>query len=70
MSSLKQNKLSVSEYMREFERLLLRSGIHETEEQTMARFLNGLNPLVAKKVKIQTYFTLDDVCKLALKVEK
>jgi len=70
MFSLKQNNLSVSEYMREFEQLLLRSGMHEPQEQTVARFLNGLNPLIARKVEIQTYFTLDDVCKLALKVEK
>ena len=68
--SLKQNNMSVGEYMREFEQLLFRGGIHEPQEQTMARFLNGLNPLIARKVEIQTYFTLDDVCKLALKVEK
>ena len=36
----------------------------------MARFLNGLNPLIARKVDLQTYFTLDDVFKIALKVEK
>ena len=36
----------------------------------MARFLNRLNPLIARKVELQTYFTLDDVFKLALKVEK
>jgi len=70
MFSLKQNNLSVSEYMREFEQLLLRSSSHELQEQTVARFLNGLNPLFAKKVEIQTYFTLDDVCMIALKVEK
>jgi len=62
--------MSVGEYMREFEQLLLRGGIHEPQEQTMARFLNGLNPLIARKVELQTYFTLDDVFKLALKVEK
>ena len=44
--------------------------MHEPQEQAMARFFNGLNPLIARKVEFQTYFTLDDVCKLALKVEK
>jgi len=62
--------MSMGEYMREFEQLLLRGGIHEPQEQTMARFLNGLNPLISRKVELQTYFTLDDVFKLALKVEK
>jgi len=56
--------------MREFEQLLLRGGIHEPQEQTVPRFLNGLNPLIARKVELQTYFALDDVFKLALKVEK
>ena len=59
MFSLKQNNLSMSEYMREFKQLLLRS---ESYEQTMARLLNGLNPLIARKVEIQTYVTFDDVC--------
>ena len=68
--SLKQNNMSVGEYMREFEQLLLRGDIHEPQEQTVARFLNGLDPLIARKVELQTYFTLDDVFKLALKVEK
>jgi len=68
--SLKQYNMSVGEYMREFEQLLLSGGIHANQEQTVARFLNGLNPLIAKKVELQTYFTLDDVFKLALKVEK
>jgi len=68
--SLKQNKMSVSEYIRKFEQLLLRGGTHEPQEQTVARFLNGLNPLIIRKVELQTYFTLDDVFKLTLKVEK
>jgi len=29
-----------------------------------------MKPLYTKKVEIQPYFNLDDVCKLALKVEK
>jgi len=41
MFSLKQNNMSVSTYMRGFEQLLLRGGIHEPQEQTMVRFFNG-----------------------------
>ena len=62
--------MSVGEYMREFEQLLLREGIHKPHEQTVARFLNGLNSLIARKVELQTYFTLDHVFKLALVVKK
>jgi len=68
--SLKQNNISVSECMREFEQLPLRGDIHELQEQIVARFLNGLKPLIARKAELQTYFTLNDVFKLALKVEK
>ena len=57
--------MNVSEYMREFEQLLVRGGIDELQEQIMARFLDW-----PRKVELQTYFTLDDVFKLALNVEK
>jgi len=35
-----------------------------------SKLLNGLNPLIARKVELQTYFTLDDIFKLGLMVEK
>jgi len=46
---LKQNNMSLGEYMREFEQLLLRGAIHEPQEQTMAQFLNGLNPSLLER---------------------
>ena len=36
----------------------------------MARFLRGLKPSIAEKVDIQPYWSFEDVCKLAIKVEK
>jgi len=36
----------------------------------MARFLRGLKPSIVKKVDIQPYWPCEDVCKLAIKVEK
>jgi len=60
----------VEEYIREFERLQIRSGIEEEPEQTMARFLRGLEPSIAEKVDIQPYWYFEDVCKQAIKVEK
>ena len=70
VSSLSQGRLSVEEYIREFEQLQIRSGIEEEPEQTMARFIRGLDPSLAKKVDIQPYWCFEDVCKLAIKVEK
>jgi len=65
-----QNNLSVSEYVRDFEQLVIRGGIHKPQEQTMARFLNRLNAHLTRKEELNLYFTLDDVCKLAFKVGK
>jgi len=59
----------VEEYIREFEQLQIRSGIEEEPEQTMARFLKGLEPSI-EKVDIQPYWYFEDVCKLAIKVKK
>ena len=36
----------------------------------MARFLKGLEPAIAEKVDIQSYWSFKDLCKLANKVEK
>jgi len=36
----------------------------------MARFLRGLDPNIAKKLEIQSYWSFEDVCKLVIKVEK
>ncbi|PKU80605.1 hypothetical protein MA16_Dca011729 [Dendrobium catenatum] len=42
----------------------------EPEENTIVRFLGGLNPSFANTVQLQPYWTLQDVISLALKVEK
>jgi len=62
--------LNVEEYIREFEQLQIRSGLEEEPEQTMARFLKGLELAIAEKVDIQPYWSFEDLCKLAIKVEK
>jgi len=49
---LSQGRLNVEEYIREFEQLQIRSGLEEEPEQTMARFLRGLDPAIAEKVDL------------------
>jgi len=70
VSSLSQGRLSVEEYICEFEQLQIRSAIKEEHEQTVARLLRGLEPSIAEKVDIKPYWSFEDVCKLAIKVEK
>ena len=68
--NLKQKELSVEDYVAEFECLVMRCDIVEQEEQTIARFLGGLRYDICNVVQLQPYWTYDDVCELALKVEK
>jgi len=62
--------MSVEEYTRKFEKLLIKCDIQEPEEQTIARYLEGLDPRYSNVVKLQAYTTFDEVCVLARKVEQ
>ncbi|KAL1316101.1 hypothetical protein AAHE18_15G042500 [Arachis hypogaea] len=68
--NLKQKSLTVEEYTMEFEELLMKCDIQETEEQILARYLGGLNTEISDVVQLQPFWMLDDVTRLALKVEK
>jgi len=70
VSNLSQRRSNIEEYIREFEQLQIRSGLEEEPEQTMARFLKDLDPGIAEKVDLQPYWSLEDLCQLAIKVEK
>ncbi|KAI0492042.1 hypothetical protein KFK09_026307 [Dendrobium nobile] len=67
---LNQRQLSVEEYAAKFEQLALKCDLIESEENTIVRFLDGLQPAIAHVVQLQTFWTLQDVINLALKVEK
>ena len=68
--ALKQGTLTVEEYILEFERLRMRCGTDEEEEQVIARFLGGLRSDLADAVQLTQYYSFDDVCRLASRVEK
>jgi len=44
--------------------------LQEPEEQTIVRYLGGLDPMYANVVDLQAYTTFDEVCMLAHKVEQ
>jgi anaerobic selenocysteine-containing dehydrogenase len=50
LQTLKQGFKSVEDYYKEMEILLMRGEVDETEEQTIARFYNGLNKPIWKIV--------------------
>ncbi|XP_074283320.1 uncharacterized protein LOC141607870 [Silene latifolia] len=70
LQSLSQENLSVAEYIKEFERMMIVCDLEEKEELRVARFIKGLIPSLASKVEVQIYNGFDDVCRLALKFEK
>jgi len=69
LHNLKQETRSVEEYTREFEQLVMTCDLRENEDQTVARYLGGLNEFIRNVVKLQACSTLDEVSSLAHKVE-
>jgi len=70
ITSLNQENLKVEEYIREFEQLQMSIGLDKEPKLKIIRFIKGLCPSIANKVNLQPYLPFDDVCRLAIKVEK
>ena len=62
MTNFKQGNLNIDDYTREFEQLMLRNGIQEKQEQTIARYNWWIKP--AEKLELQPYWTFDEVCQI------
>ncbi|XP_074302992.1 uncharacterized protein LOC141637408 [Silene latifolia] len=69
ITDLTQGRLSVLEYINEFENLALMGDLVEDEDIRMARFLRGLNRNIAHVVELQNYSDFDTLCSMCLKVE-
>ncbi|XP_052172190.1 uncharacterized protein LOC127788118 [Diospyros lotus] len=70
LQSLRQGGMSVEDYVKEFEMLMMRCELQELQEQTIARFIGGLNREIANIVELQPFVFLEDIIKLAIKVER
>ncbi|MDN4193085.1 hypothetical protein DDE03_10970, partial [Bifidobacterium longum subsp. longum] len=70
LQSIRQGGMSVEDYVMEFEMLSMRCELSEPREQTIARFIGGLNKEIADVVELQPYVFWEDVITLASKVEK
>jgi len=62
--------MSIGEYTREFEKLLVKCDIHVPEELTTIRYVGGLDPRYSNVIELQQYTTFDEVCVSAHKVEQ
>ena len=67
---LKQGTKSVEEYYKEMEIAMIRANVTEDDEQTMARFLNGLNHPIKKIADFQPYSNLIELVHQATKAER
>ena len=68
LQGLRQGNLSVEDYYKEIEIIMIRANIEEDREATMARFLHGLNREIHEKVEMQHYVELEDIVHMAIKV--
>ncbi|KAI9162193.1 hypothetical protein LWI28_024772 [Acer negundo] len=69
IQNFRQKDLSIAEYTTVFDNLMLKGDLMEPEEQTIAYYLDGLNYEISNVLQLQPYWTFNDVCKLAFKVE-
>ena len=70
LQQLKQGTKSVEEYYKEMEIAMIRANVKEDDEQTMARFLNGLNHPIKKIADFQPYSNLIELVHQATKAER
>ena len=68
--TLTQGSVSVEEYHKEMEMLMIKANVEEDREATMARFLNSLNKNIVDLVDLHHYVEIEDLVNLAMKVEK
>jgi len=54
----------------EFELLMIRCKLIETQEQTKARFIGGLMKDIVNVVELQPYIFLKDAIKLIIRIER
>ena len=67
---LKQGTKSIEEYYKEMDIAMIRANITEDYEQTMTRFLNGLNHPIKKITDFQPYSNLIELVHQATKAER
>ncbi|KAK1647444.1 hypothetical protein QYE76_065249 [Lolium multiflorum] len=70
LTQLKQSYKSVEEYYKEMHMTMMSANVDEREEQTMARFLNGLNIPVKRIVEFLPYKNMVDLLHQATRAER
>jgi len=70
LQRLQQRNMTVEEYRQRMELYILRAGIDEVEDLTIARFLSGFNYNIRDKVELLPYRDLNELVQMSIKVEQ
>ncbi|XP_026451046.1 uncharacterized protein LOC113351241 [Papaver somniferum] len=70
LQNLRQGSRSIDEYTKEFYDLVTRSGITDTEEQLVYRYLGGLRETFQDTLNLFDYYYVFEVYQRALRLEK
>jgi uncharacterized protein YjbK len=70
MQNLRHKMMSVKEYTEEFYRLNIRAGHRESDDEKVARYLNGLRYDIQDELSMLTIRTVEDAYQMALKAEE
>src|SRR3954464_14198629 len=68
LQTLSQGTKTVEEYFKQMELNMIRANIEERDEQTMARFLNGLKHSIKRITEFQKYNNMVELVHIASKV--
>ena len=70
MQNPRQKLMTVKEYTKEFYKLNIRAGHRESDDEKVARYMNGLRYDIQNKMSMKTIRTVEDAYQMALKVEE
>jgi hypothetical protein len=70
MQNLRQKLMTVKEYTEEFYRINIRAGHRESDDEKVARYLNGLRYNIQDELSMLTIRTVEDAYHLSLKAEE
>jgi uncharacterized protein YjbK len=70
MQNLRQKLMTMKEYTQEFYKMNIRACHRESDDEKVARYLNGLRYEIHNEMSMVTIRTVEDAYQMALKVEE
>jgi hypothetical protein len=70
MQNLRHNLMTVKEYTEELYKINIRAGHRESDDEKVARYMNGLRYDIQDEMSMITLRTVEDSYQMALKVEE